>query len=168
MSSLTHSRQLCPWLARGYIVPSDSKFDQNHGILSFCALQSDSIYQVEDYTVALLVHCRMPNLVLVVEWGGFIPSDLAMEPIALSRPIIQYNTKGTWCTLVTKSCPLAYYIVQYVYRPKRTWKEKKRSCKKIAKHVIWTRRMLWSMVDGRSWKRRTHRQNTWDIKRTKY
>ena len=24
-------------------------------------------------------------------------------------------------------------------------------CKKIAKHVIWTRRMLWIMVDGRSW-----------------
>jgi len=27
----------------------------------------------------------------------------------------------------------------------------KRLCKKIAKHVIWTRRMLWIVVDGRSW-----------------
>ena len=27
----------------------------------------------------------------------------------------------------------------------------KRLCKEIAKHVIWTRRMLWIMVDGRSW-----------------
>ena len=27
--------------------------------------------------------------------------------------IIQYNTKVTWCTLVTKNCPLAYYRVQY-------------------------------------------------------
>jgi len=29
----------------------------------------------------------------------------------------------------------------------------KRLCKKIAKHVIWTRRMLWIVVDGRSWRR---------------
>ena len=27
----------------------------------------------------------------------------------------------------------------------------KRLCKKIAKHVIWTRRMLWIVIDGRSW-----------------
>jgi len=26
-----------------------------------------------------------------------------------------------------------------------------RLCKKIAKHVIWTQRMLWIVVDGRSW-----------------
>jgi len=27
----------------------------------------------------------------------------------------------------------------------------KRLCKKIDKHVIWTRKMLWIVVDGRSW-----------------
>jgi len=31
------------------------------------------------------------------------------------------------------------------------WGHGKRLCKKIAKHVIWTRRMLWIVVDGRSW-----------------
>jgi len=33
-------------------------------------------------------------------------------------------------------------------RPKRTWE---RLCKKIVKHVNWTGRMLWIVVDGRSW-----------------
>jgi len=33
-------------------------------------------------------------------------------------------------------------------RPKRTLKE---VVQKIARHVIWTRRMLWIVVDGRSW-----------------
>jgi len=32
------------------------------------------------------------------------------------------------------------------------WSNGARGCaKKIAKHVIWTRRMLWIVVDGRSW-----------------
>jgi len=33
-------------------------------------------------------------------------------------------------------------------RPKWTWRE---VVKKFAKQVIWTRRMLWIMTDGRSW-----------------
>jgi len=31
------------------------------------------------------------------------------------------------------------------------WGCGQRLCKKIAKHVIWTGRMLWTVVDGRSW-----------------
>ena len=34
-------------------------------------------------------------------------------------------------------------------RPKRTWRE--RLCKRIAKHVVWSGRMIWIVVDGRSW-----------------
>jgi len=38
---------------------------------------------------------------------------------------------------------------------------RKRLCKKIAKHVIWTRRMLWIVVDGRSWWRLDDDQDGW-------
>jgi len=36
-------------------------------------------------------------------------------------------------------------------RPKRTWRmERERLSKKIVKHVNWTGRMLWIVVDARS------------------
>jgi len=36
-------------------------------------------------------------------------------------------------------------------RPRGRPEDMERLCKKIANHVIWTRRMLWIVVDGRRW-----------------
>ena len=44
-----------------------------------------------------------------------------------------------------QSCPVMMYTTV-------TW-HGERLCKKIARHVIWTGRMLWIVVDGRSWSR---------------
>jgi len=38
---------------------------------------------------------------------------------------------------------------------------RKRLCKKIVEHVNWTGRMLWIIVDGRSWWRWDNDQDMW-------
>jgi len=68
------------------------------------------------------------------------------------------NISNSWIDSTWLYCIIQYAIYDFLLvchsRPDQEVDQRghgKTWCKKIAKHVIWTRRMLWIVVDRRSW-----------------
>ena len=88
-----------------------------------------------------------------VVWVWFLITTLGIDDIIL---VLQQN-RLQWHGHVPRS-GVWNRGSQAKRRPKKNWRE---VMEKTVKHVNWTRRMLWIIVDGGSWKRRLDDQNGW-------